>query len=406
MTTKLTRGERPESVCTPERMRQWQADKSRAVGHKVGLTRRDLLSHGFFSAAAMLLMPSVPFFWSKEARAADCGGGTSANTLPFMTFDMAGGAVLAGNALVGKPGGAHDLLRAYDLLGWDPRASGALDERFGARPERLLAALAWPMLADPTRGDHRRGGGRARLPACRRGSCPRAPRRRPCRTSRRAACCCRRAAAIGRVGSFDHRRGIDGMSNVAAAESRSRGQEITATQSRPCGRLPCSSLRPTVESAPGAGSWTSGLLVMTVLRWLYGWNVQRLTSASRLDATCVHMARNSLLRPCGVVRRDRPSARDRRGEHCLCPSVSVGAQPEELRVACVTAVRMSASASTRRRLREVDRLVGAPIGRPWQRGLGRDERAAERAAQLDRAEHGGDENSSTVPAFGKRDFTF
>jgi hypothetical protein len=115
----------------PERIRQWAEAKSKAVGHKVGVTRRDLLAHGFFSSAAMLLMPSLPLLWAREARAAECGGGAGAGGLPFMTFDMAGGSALAGNCLVGKQGGARDLLRAYDLLGWDPRASGALDERFG-----------------------------------------------------------------------------------------------------------------------------------------------------------------------------------------------------------------------------------------------------------------------------------
>jgi hypothetical protein len=62
-----------------------------------------------------------------------------------MTFDMAGGAALHGNVLVGKQGGSHDLLSAYDLCGWDPRASGALDERFGlpmsAQYSKLFAGM-------------------------------------------------------------------------------------------------------------------------------------------------------------------------------------------------------------------------------------------------------------------------
>jgi hypothetical protein len=130
-------------------MRKWQDAASKAAGHKVGLSRRELLSHGFFAGAAALLMPSASLFWSKEARAADCGGGASSNTLPFMTFDMAGGAALAGNVLVGKQGGSQDLLRAYDLLGWDPRASGALDTRFGlpmsAQYSKLLAGMIGAM---------------------------------------------------------------------------------------------------------------------------------------------------------------------------------------------------------------------------------------------------------------------
>src|SRR6188472_4406208 len=97
---------------SPERMRQWQEATSKAAGHKVGVSRRDLLSHGFYAAAASLL---VPTFMSRTARAADCGGGSVTNSLPFMTFDMAGGSALSGNVLVGKTGGARDLLRSYDL---------------------------------------------------------------------------------------------------------------------------------------------------------------------------------------------------------------------------------------------------------------------------------------------------
>ena len=114
-----------------ERIQKWAEAKSKSVGHKVGVSRRDLLAHGFYSAAAMLFVPSIPLLLEREARAADCGGATGKPALPFMTFDMAGGSALAGNCLVGKQGGARDLLRAYDLLGWDPRASGALDDRFG-----------------------------------------------------------------------------------------------------------------------------------------------------------------------------------------------------------------------------------------------------------------------------------
>jgi hypothetical protein len=128
-----------------ERVRQWADDKSKQAGHKVGLSRRELLSHGFWASAATVLMPSIPLLWAKDARAADCGGGTSNNTLPFITFDMAGGAGLHGNVLVGKQGGPNDLLASYDLCGWDPRASAAIDARFGlpmsAKYSKLLAGM-------------------------------------------------------------------------------------------------------------------------------------------------------------------------------------------------------------------------------------------------------------------------
>lgn len=151
MKSEIIRGTQSNNARTSERMRRWQETTSKAAGHKVGLSRRDLLAHGFYSAAAMLV-PSVPLLWSKEARAADCGGGASNNTLPFLTFDMAGGAALAGNCLVGKQGGARDLLRSYDLLGWDPRASGALDDRFGlpmsTQYSKLLAGLTSRMSSE------------------------------------------------------------------------------------------------------------------------------------------------------------------------------------------------------------------------------------------------------------------
>jgi hypothetical protein len=127
---------------SPERLRQWQEATSKAVGHKVGLSRRDLLAHGFYAAAATMLVPSI---WTK-AQAADCGGGASTNNLPFLTFDMAGGAALAGNVLVGKTGGAKDLLRAYDILGWDPRAAGSLDERFGLPMSKANSKLLAGMI--------------------------------------------------------------------------------------------------------------------------------------------------------------------------------------------------------------------------------------------------------------------
>ena len=51
--------------------------------------------------------------------------------IPFLVFDLDGGAALPGNFLVGKDKGPLDLLTSYDKLGWNPRAEGALDTRFG-----------------------------------------------------------------------------------------------------------------------------------------------------------------------------------------------------------------------------------------------------------------------------------
>jgi hypothetical protein len=51
--------------------------------------------------------------------------------IPFLVFDLAGGAAMPGNFLVGGAGGAEDLLPSYSTLGWDPRQASALDKRFG-----------------------------------------------------------------------------------------------------------------------------------------------------------------------------------------------------------------------------------------------------------------------------------
>jgi hypothetical protein len=65
--------------------------------------------------------------------------------VPYIVFDLAGGAALPGNFLVGKAGGPKDLLASYSTLGWDPRASGALDESFGipmsAKFSQILAGI-------------------------------------------------------------------------------------------------------------------------------------------------------------------------------------------------------------------------------------------------------------------------
>src|SRR4051812_27739114 len=56
---------------------------------------------------------------------------TSGKHVPFLVFDLAGGAGLPANFLVGKKAGPYDLLSSYNQLGWSPRKSGAVDNRFG-----------------------------------------------------------------------------------------------------------------------------------------------------------------------------------------------------------------------------------------------------------------------------------
>ena len=96
----------------------------RHANHKRPVTRRDFLAQGFLSGAAMVMAPSLfGLFKSREAYAqatASCGISGGAGRIPFVCFDLAGGASTAGsNVLVGGPGGQLDLLSAagYEKLG-------------------------------------------------------------------------------------------------------------------------------------------------------------------------------------------------------------------------------------------------------------------------------------------------
>lgn len=100
------------------------------TNHKL-VTRRDFLSHGLIAFGAVTALPSIFGLGLRSALAAECGGESASNMVPFMVFDMAGGAALPANFLVGNKGGAQDLIKSYNLLGWDPRASGALNTDFG-----------------------------------------------------------------------------------------------------------------------------------------------------------------------------------------------------------------------------------------------------------------------------------
>lgn len=64
--------------------------------------------------------------------------------LPYLVIDLAGGAALPGNFLVGGELGPHDLLPSYDTLGWNPRTE-ELYETFGlpmaAESSKMLAGI-------------------------------------------------------------------------------------------------------------------------------------------------------------------------------------------------------------------------------------------------------------------------
>lgn len=90
------------------------------------VTRRDFLAQGLIGGAALITAPTVGSLFSRLAY----GDQAEPPLLPFYVMDLAGGAGLAANFLVGKQGGPEDILKSYDLLGWNPRTAG-WDSRFG-----------------------------------------------------------------------------------------------------------------------------------------------------------------------------------------------------------------------------------------------------------------------------------
>ena len=116
-------------------------------GHSLS-TRRDFLSHGFISFAALTSMPSILSLGFQQAAAQEAQA-----LAPFMTFDMAGGAALPGNFLVGNQGGPEDLLESYSQIGWDPRESGALNKEFGLPMSANHSGMLRGLLATTTEGN-------------------------------------------------------------------------------------------------------------------------------------------------------------------------------------------------------------------------------------------------------------
>ena len=104
-------------------------------GHTAPVTRRDFLKYGVIPFAGSLLAPSllsqILFQGKALAQDSQCGSASSNAYMPFLIFDMAGGAALPGNFLVGKKGGPEDLMSSYDTLGWNPKAANAVDTSFG-----------------------------------------------------------------------------------------------------------------------------------------------------------------------------------------------------------------------------------------------------------------------------------
>src|SRR5687768_1965613 len=101
--------------------------------HKKPVTRRDFLAQGFTTGAASVVAPAAITAMLNPRRAAAALGGNleqvardvcgitqGAGKIPFICFDLAGGANIAGsNVLVGKEGGQLDFLstQGYSKLG-------------------------------------------------------------------------------------------------------------------------------------------------------------------------------------------------------------------------------------------------------------------------------------------------
>jgi len=111
--------------------------------HKKPMTRRDFLAQGFISGCAAVTVPSLMGLLAGTGRANatthNCGLGLVAtNKIPFISFDLAGGANIAGsNVMVGGAGGQLDFLPAdgYQKLGLPadmiPQLPGQLNTDLG-----------------------------------------------------------------------------------------------------------------------------------------------------------------------------------------------------------------------------------------------------------------------------------
>ncbi len=119
--------------------------------HTAPVSRRDFIARSSLAFSATLLAPN---FIGQALKASpfdptSCSPpDSSASFIPMLVFDCAGGAALPGNFLVGGQGGPQDLLPSYDTLGWDPRAAGAIDSRFGLPMASKLSQILKGILAN------------------------------------------------------------------------------------------------------------------------------------------------------------------------------------------------------------------------------------------------------------------
>lgn len=102
--------------------------------HAFPVTRRDFIRLGLIAGGGMLFPSVLPF--KSKANASN-----NVSRIPFLTFDLSGGASLFGNFLVGKKGGPEDLALNNQLNGWDPRLSRSLDKTFGIPMSALESGI-------------------------------------------------------------------------------------------------------------------------------------------------------------------------------------------------------------------------------------------------------------------------
>lgn len=116
----------------------------RHANHERPVTRRQFLAQGFLSGGALVTGPSLLGLFGRSnsayAQAAACGVQQVAaqSKIPFIAFDLAGGASIAGsNVMVGGQGGQKDFLPAdgYVRLGiptsMAPNLPGQINEQLG-----------------------------------------------------------------------------------------------------------------------------------------------------------------------------------------------------------------------------------------------------------------------------------
>jgi hypothetical protein len=96
----------------------------RHENHRRPVTRRDFLAQGMIAGTAMVLSPSLFGLLRKSddafAQTMECVLTGGSGKIPFVCFDLAGGASVAGsNVMVGGPGGQLDFLppAGYEKLG-------------------------------------------------------------------------------------------------------------------------------------------------------------------------------------------------------------------------------------------------------------------------------------------------